>query len=91
MFSHNSKFHQQWFITLILFFTFVLSTQAGPSFDEKLIDEVGWSVTLVDVVYNSEANTSTFTYELITSSDEKDLSHWVLAFDLDAVALVSVS
>lgn len=91
MFSHNSKFHQQWFITLILFFTFVLSTQAGPSFDEKLIDEVGWSVTLVDVVYNSEANTSTFTYELITSSDEKDLSHWVLAFDLDTVALVSVS
>lgn len=52
---------------------------AAPSFQQKTITQVGWSLAFVGSSYDAATNTTTFTYELTASSSEKDLSHWVLA------------
>jgi len=59
---------------------------AAPSFEERAITEVGWSVSFVGSVYDAGTNTTTFTYELTADASEKDLSHWVLAMDDAPVA-----
>ncbi|MGR8953361.1 MAG: SdrD B-like domain-containing protein [Gammaproteobacteria bacterium] len=52
---------------------------AGPSFTEKAIGAVGWSLTYAGKTYDAASNTTTFNYTLTAASTEKDLSHWVLA------------
>jgi hypothetical protein len=74
-----------------LFTVFTQPALAGPSFEQRLISEVGWSVTLIDVIYDPLTNSTTFTYELDAALDEKDLSHWVLSVDVDETGLTSVS
>ncbi|MBT1445117.1 MSCRAMM family adhesin SdrC [Shewanella sp. JM162201] len=59
---------------------------AAPSFTEKLITDVGWRVEFVESQYDAAADTTTFTYRLMASSQEKDLSHWVLALDESPIA-----
>jgi len=54
---------------------------AAPSFEQKDITEVGWKVEYVESQYDAASNTTTFSYELIAASSEKDLSHWVLGND----------
>jgi hypothetical protein len=52
---------------------------AGPSVTQIPIGEVGWSVSFISVVYDPQADTTTFRYALTALGSEKDLSHWVLA------------
>ncbi|MDH5377117.1 MAG: hypothetical protein OEX00_02200 [Gammaproteobacteria bacterium] len=79
----------------VLFFSFLLlfSSQsfAAPSFQEKDISDVGWSVVLIEVTYDAQSNSTTFTYSLTAASGEKDLSHWVLSIDIDETGLSSIS
>ena len=60
-----------------------MTTSAAPSFTEKDISEVGWSVNYVGCTYDSAENVSTYHYQLDASVDEKDLSHWVLGVESD--------
>ncbi|MDH5547560.1 MAG: carboxypeptidase regulatory-like domain-containing protein [Gammaproteobacteria bacterium] len=79
-------------VALFFFIYFIsLNVSAAPSFEERDISQVGWSASLVDVVYDPVSDTTTFTYQMTAQSWEKDLSHWVLAVNLDDVVLVSVS
>jgi hypothetical protein len=54
---------------------------AAPSFTQKDISQVCWSVSFVGATYDSALDRTTFTYQLTALSWEKDLSHWVLEFD----------
>lgn len=71
---------------LILFHSTLL---AAPSFEEKAINDVGWSVSYVGSSYDSVSDTTIFTYQVTTESWEKDLSHWVLAIYSDEVPIAS--
>lgn len=62
---------------------------AGPSFEEKPIADVGWSVVYMGSEYDGSSDTTTFTYRLTAEDWEKDLSHWVLAIDSEEVPLAS--
>jgi hypothetical protein len=64
---------------------------AGPSFEERHISEVGWSAVYTGSSYDAESDTTTFCYDVTVALWEKDLSHWVLAFDTDEVPVASPS
>lgn len=68
---------------LVLALAFSVSAQ--PSFEEREISSVEWSVKFISRVYDPFSDTTTFTYELtvLSGRDYKDLSHWVLAIDSD--------
>ena len=87
-FSNISNIFSTGFIFSILFLS--LNVLANPNFDNKDISEVGWSVTFIEAVYDPVSDTTTFVYSLNAGADEKDLSHWVLAIDMDLVTIVSV-
>ena len=78
-------------LTTLALFVFSHSGFSRPSFEEKDLSNVGWSVTLVDVSYDTANNSTIFTYRLDAAGDEKDLSHWVLAIDIDETGLTSVA
>lgn len=63
------------FAALLIFANAVF---AAPSFDEKAINEVGWSLTYLGKTYDSASNTTTFGYKMTAQSWEKNLSHWVI-------------
>ncbi|MDH5301908.1 MAG: hypothetical protein OEW58_11155 [Gammaproteobacteria bacterium] len=46
---------------------------------------------LIDTDYDANANTTTFYYELVARTGEKNLSHWVLSVDIDATGLTGVT
>ena len=77
-------------VVFVFLFVFSQSAASGPSFEEKLISDVGWSVTLLDFSYDPVSNTTTLSYELNASIYEKDLSHWVLGIDIDNTGLTSI-
>jgi len=64
---------------------------AGPTFEQREISEVGWSVTYLGRQYDLATNTTTFSYSMAVTCTEKDLSHWVLAFAGDGVPTVTPS
>ncbi|MDH5217839.1 MAG: carboxypeptidase regulatory-like domain-containing protein [Gammaproteobacteria bacterium] len=80
-------------LVFCLLFSALLFSQnsfARPSFEEKDISDVGWSVTLVDVMYDAASNTTSFVYSLDADENEKDLSHWVLAIDFNLVTVLDI-
>jgi len=76
---------------ILLFLMGLTQAFAAPSFEEKDISEVGWLVTLDNWHYSQDTNSTVFTYNLTTSLSEKDLSHWVLSFDMDETGLSSTN
>lgn len=52
---------------------------AGPSFEQREISAVGWSLAFVGSSYDAPNNTTTFTYRLTANTGERNLGHWVLA------------
>ncbi|UAA38000.1 hypothetical protein KIH87_15080 [Paraneptunicella aestuarii] len=69
----------------------VSSVYAKPnhSFDQYDITDVGWSASYTGCSFNADTQTATYSYQMTVDSAEKDLSHWVLAFDTDMVIVDS--
>jgi len=63
----------------------VLTAQAAPSFTQKDISQVGWSVAFAGSQYNAASDTTTFSYSLTALASEKDLSHWVIGLCTEQV------
>ncbi|UAA37999.1 hypothetical protein KIH87_15075 [Paraneptunicella aestuarii] len=66
-----------------------VSAQPNLSFDQYDITQVGWSVVYTGCTFDAASQTATYSYDLTVDSAEKDLSHWVLAFDTDMVIVDS--
>jgi hypothetical protein len=66
---------------------------SASSFENKPIGEVGWAASFQGRSYNSNSDTTTFTYSMAVDSSEKDLSHWVLGIpncaQIDACSTVA--
>lgn len=56
----------------------VVAGHAAPSFTQKDISQVGWSVAFAGSHYDAASDTTIFSYNLTAAASEKNLSHWVL-------------
>ena len=68
-------------LTLCLSLLFSSPSFGGPSFENKDIIDVGWSVEYIGSIYDDRTDTTIFTYRMTVDDWEKDLSHWVLVMD----------